>query len=136
MDEDLIELDNDGSYTFNNYAQNPSVIKGPHGKEKFWRKFQPRNGDEVPLFCDGAWVGISAMMNDNAPVWDGQMPNLSYVDNLKRVCLDRHNMKINVVFLDASVRKVPLKELWSLRWHKKWDPRTLPPDGWPQWMDE
>ena len=33
------------------------------------------------------------------------------------VCMDRHNGGINIVFADASARKVALKELWTLKWN-------------------
>jgi prepilin-type processing-associated H-X9-DG protein len=56
-------------------------------------------------------------------------------------CINRHGGGINAVFLDWSVRKVGLKELWTLEWHRKYDttgPWTkaggaLPRD-WPKWM--
>jgi len=31
--------------------------------------------------------------------------------------MDRHNGGINIVFADASARKVALKELWTLKWN-------------------
>jgi len=56
-------------------------------------------------------------------------------------CINRHNGHINVLFMDWSVRKVGLKELWTLKWHSKWDtagPWTkaggVLPEDWPEWM--
>jgi prepilin-type processing-associated H-X9-DG protein len=56
-------------------------------------------------------------------------------------CINRHNGHINVLFLDWSVRKVGLKELWILKWDSDWDtagPWTkaggVQPEDWPQWM--
>jgi len=56
-------------------------------------------------------------------------------------CMNRHNGHINGLFLDWSVRKVGLKELWTLKWHQQFD-TTNPwtkaggvlPSDWPQWM--
>ncbi|MHC4518891.1 MAG: hypothetical protein ACYTAS_09910 [Planctomycetota bacterium] len=56
-------------------------------------------------------------------------------------CVHRHRGSINGVFMDWSVRKVGLKELWTLKWHREYDtagPWTkaggaLPAD-WPEWM--
>ncbi len=48
---------------------------------------------------------------------------------------------MNMMFLDWSVRKVGLKELWTFKWHRKYD--TVGPwtkqggviaDAWPKWM--
>jgi len=48
---------------------------------------------------------------------------------------------INFVFLDWSVRKVGLKELWTLKWDREFDtagPWTkaggVRPGDWPEWM--
>ena len=48
-------------------------------------------------------------------------------------CINRHDEFINSVFLDFSVRKVGLKELWKLKWHRNSDLNAPPPD-WPDWM--
>jgi hypothetical protein len=46
-----------------------------------------------------------------------------------------------MLFMDWSVRKVGLKELWTLKWHRSYDtagPWTkaggVKPEDWPQWM--
>jgi len=47
---------------------------------------------------------------------------------------------VNCRFLDWSVRKVGIKELWTLKWHKDFDtanPYTraggVQPKDWPPW---
>jgi len=56
-------------------------------------------------------------------------------------CLNRHNGHVNCLFLDWSVRKVGIKELWTLKWHENFN--TTGPwtkaggattDKWPPWM--
>lgn len=56
-------------------------------------------------------------------------------------CINRHDENINGLFLDWSVRKVGLKELWTLKWHLQFDtagPWTkvggVMPEDWPDWM--
>ena len=51
------------------------------------------------------------------------------------------NNRVNSLFMDLSVRKVGLKELWTLKWHKQYNtngPWTMAggvqPEDWPQWM--
>ena len=55
--------------------------------------------------------------------------------------INRHNGYVNGLFLDWSVRKVGLKELWTLKWNKQFDtagPWTkaggVQPEDWPPWM--
>jgi hypothetical protein len=50
-------------------------------------------------------------------------------------CLDRHNQSINAVFLDLSASKVGLKELWRLKWHRKFDTSGYQ-GGWSEWMQK
>ncbi|OHB74496.1 MAG: hypothetical protein A2Z25_22170 [Planctomycetes bacterium RBG_16_55_9] len=56
-------------------------------------------------------------------------------------CINRHNGYVNSLFLDWSVRKVGLKELWTQKWDDDSDtagPWTkaggVRPEDWPYWM--
>jgi len=56
-------------------------------------------------------------------------------------CINRHDGFVNGLFLDWSVRKVGLKELWTLKWHREYNtagPWTkaggVKPEDWPKWM--
>jgi len=56
-------------------------------------------------------------------------------------CMNRHNGYINGLFLDWSVRKIGLKELWMLKWYSDFDtsnPWTkaggVQPEDWPVWI--
>jgi prepilin-type N-terminal cleavage/methylation domain-containing protein len=56
-------------------------------------------------------------------------------------CLDRHNGCVNGLFLDWSVRRVGLKELWTLKWYDQFDRAGrwtkaggVKPAQWPKWM--
>ena len=55
--------------------------------------------------------------------------------------INRHNGHINGLFLDWSVRKVGLKEIWTLKWKLQFNtagPWTkaggVQPEDWPSWM--
>jgi hypothetical protein len=48
---------------------------------------------------------------------------------------------VNCVFVDFSVRKVGLKEFWTLKWHFQYDTTGawtksggVKPEDWPEWM--
>jgi len=56
-------------------------------------------------------------------------------------CINRHNGHVNGLFLGWSVRKIGLKELWTLKWSENFNtagPWTkaggVQPENWPQWM--
>ena len=56
-------------------------------------------------------------------------------------CINRHQRTVNALFVDHSIRKVGLKELWTLRWNPKYDTANrwtlaggVQPEDWPQWM--
>ena len=56
-------------------------------------------------------------------------------------CMNRHNEHINGLFLDWSVRKIGIKELWTLKWHLQFDTANawtkaggVLPEDWPYWM--
>ena len=56
-------------------------------------------------------------------------------------CINRHNEHVNSLFLDWSVRKVGLKELWTLRWYNEFDTANewtkaggIQTEDWPEWM--
>ena len=67
--------------------------------------------------------------------------DLLSIFNVQNFCLNRHGGCVNGLFLDWSVRKVGLKELWTLRWYDQFDragPWTkaggVRPQDWPKWM--
>ena len=74
----------------------------------------PVNSD-LPAFLEsGVWLGEEGDMG--------------------RFCMNRHlNGTINGVFLNLVVRKVGLKELWKLKWHRRYD-LNFPAPKWPRWM--
>jgi len=55
--------------------------------------------------------------------------------------MNRHDGYINGLFLDLSVQRIGLKELWTLKWYPDFDtsnPLTkaggVQPSDWPEWM--
>ena len=56
-------------------------------------------------------------------------------------CMNRHETFVNALFLDWSVRKVGLKELWMLYWYAEFNRAGrwtkaggVKPENWPPWM--
>jgi hypothetical protein len=79
----------------------------------------------VPLFIDALRFDLWPLENTGPAeyefaAWSG--------NNFGRCCINRHVGHVGVSFLDYSARKVGLKELWILKWHKSFNtsgPYTL-----------
>jgi len=79
---------------------------------------------------------------DSPPEYDDQIDRPG---DIKYFCINRHDGTINSLFLDWSVRRVGLKELWTLPWdfhypasmlnHSPWTRAGgVQPEDWPPWM--
>ena len=79
---------------------------------------------------------------DAPPQFDYNPPSGERTPTQARfVCMDRHDSGINSLFLDWSVRRVGLKELWTLKWSRDFDTAGswtraggVKPEDWPAWM--
>jgi len=111
-----------------------------------WRTCNVKEASTVPVFLDCVWRGMRPHYLD-APLVDGDYPPrdpLGSEDDysaMQYFCINRHEGFINGLFLDWSVRKVGLKELWTLRWHRQFETKGpwtkaggAEPEDWPQWM--
>ena len=106
--------------------------------------------DIVPMLADAMWFEAQPRYTDlPSPFeeWPGEQADYikSYpcLYGMRCFNVNRHKSYVNVLFMDYSVRKVGLKELWTLKWHRNYDvagPWTkaggVPPDDWPLWMQD
>lgn len=98
----------------------------------------------VPVMLDSTWLWTQPKGNgggDDAPPEFDAIPVADYAKNSWQSCINRHDGGVNCLFFDWSVRKVGLKELWTLKWHPNYDtagPWTkaggVQPSDWPEWM--
>jgi len=116
-----------GSYGGNTWAQIPQAGAI---KEKFWQTMNVPNGNTIPLIADCATVGGRPDTGDGKSLtppeydghwYDGTAPGPSNAYSITRFVLNRHNRGSNMAFFDGTVRLIPLKEYWSLRWCQMWD---------------
>ncbi len=147
------------SYGINTWAQNPSKVcaakasRGFTRGEKSWRTMAAPNGDEAPLMADCVSYDVELEPDMQPPDHEYDVvTRASGQSKMKKICLNRHNYAVNVVFLAGNVERVPLRKLWALKWHTKWNQRLegigwildgLPPNHWmyhlpdykPDWLD-
>ena len=133
-----------GSYGFNRRMTRGGLIR--HGIPE---QFTPRN--YIEIFSLRGRANIPTLLDSTRPIvpmLNRVRPPMSEFDKHTEYkalghsfCINRHNGHINVLFMDWSVRKVGLKELWTLKWDSDWDtagPWTkaggVQPEDWPRWM--
>ncbi len=133
----------DGMYA--SYGFNEWLCNRPAGVDQdinYWRNiYGITQSNKIPVFFDCYWYDVWVHSVDQPPPTDGSESGMSGSNEIRRVCLNRHNEAINSTFLDWSVRKVDLKELWTLKWHKNFDMSNdltsaggATEDDWPEWM--
>ncbi len=111
-----------GSYGVNGYIYVP-VGSDVYGKPagRFWKTINVKGGNNIPMFLDCYfWCGWPDD-DDTPPEYDGHQ--LRPDENaMNRFCLNRHDGHVNAIFMDYHVQKVGLKQLWTLRWSRDFNP--------------
>jgi len=126
-----------GSYGLNEWLFKRRFVPGRHRLPlPYLDIFSIRGKANIPLLLDSAFLSALPDNRFEPPRFpEGKGPGMA------PFCINRHNGHVNGLFLDWSVRKVGLKELWTLKWHSDWDtagPWTkaggVQPEDWPEWM--
>ena len=108
-----------GSYGQNGWCWDPPFGLPIWGFDvaSFWKTPHVKGTSNIPLYLDGGSGHTIPSDTNPPPDFDDKPVNIT--SNMGRVCLDRHSGHVNGVFFDGSVRKIGLKELWTLQWRKK-----------------
>jgi prepilin-type N-terminal cleavage/methylation domain-containing protein/prepilin-type processing-associated H-X9-DG protein len=138
-----------GSYGMNIIYSNywSDVNDGPYPYPDAWRTPHVKGAGNIPLQLDstipwGWWWGWGWREDGPDPPECDAIPTEKVRGNyLNPHCINRHNRGINSLFMDWSVRKVGLKELWTLKWHKEFNTHNrwtkaggVQSEEWPEWM--
>lgn len=128
------------SYGHNSWITSIPAAGGTsaHGGTWLWKTADIQGGYKVPLVFDcAAYQNACPHHYDMPPEYDGHIEHNTNENEMRYVCLNRHHEGINMGFIDFTARKVWLKELWDLNWHRQWwgDEYADPPDwdygnGW------
>ncbi len=101
------------------------------------------NLNNIPFHLDGATpMTGGGIRSDLTPPQSDLIPTYNVgASYFEDSCMNRHNGGVNGLFFDWSVRKVGLKELWTLKWDRDFDTANewtkaggVQPEDWPQWI--
>ncbi len=140
-----------GERWIGSYGVNPWIFSfdGPSNsrfggfdpEENRWKRADVKNAYRVPVFGDSSGPGSAGRETDITPEFRDLQGGIGDRGGIASFCLDRHNCAMNMVFMDWSVRLVGLKELWTLKWHRRYNTEDAGPlddesypVGWPAWM--
>jgi prepilin-type N-terminal cleavage/methylation domain-containing protein len=126
------------SYAVNAYVCGPAFegrdYMGPAQSLPYTDLLSLRGYYKMPLLFDGVKPTNNMIERSRPPATEPSGTSGG-------VCINRHDGNINGLFIDMSVRKIGLKELWTLQWRKGFDtagPWTIAggvkPEDWPAWM--
>jgi prepilin-type N-terminal cleavage/methylation domain-containing protein/prepilin-type processing-associated H-X9-DG protein len=127
------------------YGLNQWLFKGFHQPNLTMSRFgvdldvlSLRGRADIPVLLDAVNLGAtpSGVLGDRP-----MGPEGSNSGTMSSFVTNRHGDYTNALFLDWSVRKVGLKELWTLYWYGEFDRAGVwtkaggaKPEQWPVWM--
>lgn len=131
-----------GSYGINGWVTNPNQnsnrLQGPI--ENYWRNIRKASRiGYIPLIMDCRQSSAFPLDTDSPPISENH--ELQSSNQMQRLCIKRHDMGINMAFMDGHVEEIGLKKLWIQKWHRTYNtegPWTqkggVKPTDWPPWM--
>ena len=133
-----------GSYGSNSYIENWPVDNPNYEYFKpsgYWKTPYVKGASNIPMFLGAGWLN-GYVDNDktgegppSAPPFPGA---IGYFGQMERYMMDRHDGFVGSSFLDFSARKVGMKELFKVKWHRMYDTNKWYEKqedvGWPEWL--
>jgi prepilin-type N-terminal cleavage/methylation domain-containing protein len=128
-----------GSYVINLWTS-----KGDSDSEQskwYWGSPNVPGSQYAPMLLDGQWKDMEPYPEDDPPLFESSIW-LANQQEMQRACIKRHApYHVFGLMLDWSLRKITIKELWTLKWHRQWPvmgsgPGQTPFPVWPEWMSD
>ena len=137
-----------GQWTYASYAPNAWMMDttdksnvywgGENDPSFYWGKLDRINAPyQTPLFLDSRWVDVWPRDTDIPKDEEWGDAGKGTKGGMNSVALTRHGLRTCIVFMDGSSQRLDIKELWGLKWHRKYktgNPYTQPDAPWPAWM--
>jgi hypothetical protein len=120
-----------------------------HDHENYFRTVRVKGVSQIPVLGDAEWAGGFPYGEDMPVEYEIREGIFEGDGEINRFNINRHRYSVNFVFLDWSVRKVGLRQLWAIRWSSQktegsrpssvWGNLSVVPDWnkkeqWPEWM--
>jgi len=130
-----------GSYSINGYVltiPTDSAFYGGKPASEGWRTPNVAGAGYIPLFMDAIRFDLWPLETESPAEYEFE----AWSNNeISRCCINRHVGFVGCSFMDYSARKVGLKELWTLKWHKSFNTAGawtlaggVQPENWPEWI--
>jgi len=133
-----------GSYGINGYCLTPqgaspaATYEGGVPVQNGWKTAGETGCSNAPWWVEALrfdlWpLETSPPATNEFEAWSG--------NNMGRCCINRHQGFLTMAFMEWSARKVGVKELYTLKWHKKFNSRGpwtraggVQDADWPDWI--
>ena len=141
--------DSNPIFSYGSYGKNEWCTDGewwdPAGAASltyYFRNIRVKSVSRIPLHGDANWAAGFPLWSDEPADVERHNPVCGCGGEINRWNLNRHNYSVNFVFLDWSVRKVGLRQLWAVKWNTESEgPTNAPVSPWgninyvPNWED-
>jgi prepilin-type N-terminal cleavage/methylation domain-containing protein len=131
-----------GSYAINGWTLNlqggSESMSENRQASNFWKTPQVKQAGQIPLMIEALRFDLWPQPSQGPAADPEQVWNST--DHMARCCINRHVGMVNASFCDMSVRKLGLKELWRLKWHKTFNTNGMWTNSggntpnWPAWI--
>jgi prepilin-type N-terminal cleavage/methylation domain-containing protein len=136
-----------GSFGINGYCLIPQAAPGQTPVATYESGVSTANGwvtsggkqaNNVPWFIEALRFDLWPLPTDRPAdneyaAWSGNL--------MGRCCINRHQGHLTAAFLDWSVRKIGVKEVYTLKWHRSFNTRGawtkaggVRDEDWPDWI--
>lgn len=146
------------SYGINSWTNYMTKNRGERPKEWFWKSVnnntavepgtrvatgRPVSTNNIPVFGDATWHDGWPLDTDPPAEYPDAfgIGNQGTTGEINHFCINRHNGFVSLLFMDWTTRRVGLKELWTLKWHRAFNTRGfwtkaggVQPSDWPEWL--
>jgi len=132
-----------GSYGINGWVLNigsgAETMSEGRQRSNHWKTPQVRGAGYIPLMAEALRFDLwpqptQAPAPREEDAWNSD-------NHMARACMNRHMGHVNISMCDFSARKVGLKELYTLKWHKTFNTAGrftlaggVTADVWPEWI--
>ena len=146
------------SYNINSWTNYMHGDRGARWEEWFWKNVnnttavapgtrtstgKPVSLNTIPVFGDGTWHDAWPRDTDApAQTMDAfGIGDRGTSGEMNHFCINRHDGHVSMLFMDWSTRRVGIKELWTLKWHRSFVTTGAwtraggaRPEDWPVWL--